>query len=166
MRPRVLYYEGSLAGRGRIPELHELALVLQQELDRGSNPEAEIVGRELYLQVRGDVDPAIRRGVHNSGHNSLQTIVLRTTLATSMVKYLESIPWAAVTPHMLLDPGGTPLFGAEFCSVLLFLLFQSAWESNIARDGTSPLAALLIRQVRILDDLNLHPLLGQKCDMA
>ena len=135
-------------------ELHEalaLAPAFQQALDSGTESFAAAAGKALSDVVRRQILPYRKGGGRNK--DFLEPIITGTTLATSMVRYLERIPWPEVTPQMLLlDPEGTPgtaLYAAEVCGLLLLLLCESA-VAAVASDETSLVPALLLRQVRTL----------------
>lgn len=84
-------------------QLQELAKQYQQDLDRlvgnVTSAAAEASGRALYV--------AMHAPSHTAGNAAtvtahfLRPLVLGMTLATSVVKYLEHIPWRAVSPQML-----------------------------------------------------------------
>ena len=54
-----------------------------------------------------------------AGFKPLEQIILQTTLAASMVKYLEGIPWASITLQMVKQTEGTPLSQLETCNTYL-----------------------------------------------
>lgn len=71
---------------------------------------------------------------------------LRTTLAASIISYLERIPWAAVTPQMLIAPAGT-LFAAVETSVKVLEYSLCASNHPLNASGSSSLAAHILEQV-------------------
>ena len=135
----------------RTADMHELAREFQQALDsgRGSEaaPGADSVGWMLLCIVLEQTQPeGTGRG---RIQDVLEPIITGTTLATSMVRYLERIPWAEVTPQMLRCPAGTPLYVAEVCGEMLWFLCESA-NLAAADSGSSPLPANILRQVRTI----------------
>lgn len=124
--------------------LHRLALQYQQALDsdRGTAPggAVEAAGGALVCAVHQAMfspegfakDPSV-----------LEPIILRTTLAASLVEAVERIPWAAATPQMLSDTRGTPLAVADNGGWLLLHLCSAAEKA----EGSQTVPALLLRQV-------------------
>ena len=78
-------------------------------------------------------------------------IIMRTTLAASIVAYLERIPWAAVTPQMLRAPRDCmPLAAVDPGICVLALLVQCARVAGNDPRYDSPEPSTLLRQVRAL----------------
>lgn len=134
--------------------LLDLARQYQQALDaaHGSVPDAAAVaaGSKLNQMANAATQP------HEGGpvnYSALYPLILRTTLAASIVTHLERIPWAEVTLQMLREPAGTPLAAADGCAAMLVCLGLAAEQSadNGSRSSsTSPLPALLLRQVHVI----------------
>lgn len=132
----------------------DLALQLQQALesDRASIdsiPSAATVAAGVALfRAVSEASPAAS-GEASVGRQRLDSvlepIILRTTLATSIVAHLEAIPWAAVTPRMLSEPAGSPLRVLETVTRLLLCFCNNAVVA--AEEGSTALASALLRQV-------------------
>lgn len=78
--------------------------------------------------------------------------MLKTPVATSIVSYLERIPWASVTPQMLSDPEGTPLAAVKGCAWILMHLSLTVMDRE-AQGSRSAIPALMLQQV---NDLSFH----------
>ena len=86
-------------------------------------------------------------GGSSSGYpmlSDLEPLVTKTTLAASIVAFLERIPWAAVTRQMLRQPEGTPLAAVRACHLVLAPLSTCAMLLTIG----SAVGPLLMHQVR------------------
>lgn len=133
-------------------QLYELALRYQQALDglHGSisSVEADAAGRGLHHAMSDMVKGADSSGASApEARPSFAPIVLRTTLASSIVAYVESIPWAQVTPQMLHEAEPGHLSALEVASRVFQLLFANAILADSISMASSPVAALLLRQV-------------------
>ena len=53
---------------------------------------------------------------------ALEPVILQTTLASSMVAFLERVPWAAATAAMLHNPGPTPFSLSSLLAHLMKML--------------------------------------------
>lgn len=111
--------------------LKELALRYQQALD--SLADSTTAGNALSSAANSPGD----------GFQTLEPIILQTTLATSITVYLERIS----TPAVLLGLEGASVDEATIAGEVLGMLVQCAIRSHAASDARSPVAALLLRQV-------------------
>lgn len=143
-------------GGGRQPNsmtrLHDLALQFQQALNSFSAPfthsAADAVGQALHEEILMAVHVCAAHPWEDSSedYSVLEPIILRTTLATSIVAYFERIPWEALTPQMLSEPEGTPVAAVKYCSSVLMSLGYAALVSKPTHRGDTVLA-LLLQQV-------------------
>lgn len=82
-------------------QLHELALQYQQALDglRGDSlsDAANAASLPLRRAIKAAMIPPLDGAVN---YSALESIILRTTLATSIVAYFERISWETVTLPM------------------------------------------------------------------
>lgn len=150
-------------------QLLELALRYQQALDSPNgtvtSAAADESGRalcEAVLAVLAGPAGGARRGTQSiidSDLTVLEPIILRTTLATSLVAQLERFPLQDVTLQMLWQPAGTSLIAALICAEMLSYLCISALKC-IESDGTAPI--LLLRQVGHASCLYMQPSASDK----
>lgn len=82
----------------------------------------------------------------NVDYNAFEPIILQTTLAASLVAYLERIPWDEVTCQMLCDMQDAARSCVGTCCELLGILVSAA-VSCTESDRSSQVPALLLRQV-------------------
>ena len=170
---------------GEFHEIREVAVQLQQALDgaRGSltSPALDRARRLLRMAMM-----AAASGSGQGDYNIFEHIIRRTTLAASIVAFLERVPWAEITPQMLSETVGggiavvdvTPqmvrgsggriprtrvvprmvmeppraLNALAYCISTLSSMIMSAcksaeFSSSGSSSGSSPLPALLLRQV-------------------
>ena len=125
-------------------ELLEMARQLQLMLDSGTR--TGIAG--LTAAAINHVSARAGPGGFEEGSAALEPIILRTTLAVSLVGHLERIPWASVTPQMLSEPAGSPIEAAASIAHLLNMLCKCAGCASAASNDSSKVAPVLLRQVR------------------
>lgn len=133
-----------------MPQLIKLALQLQQALDSAGIASAAVAA----LAILHHVGPAVE-STPGTASASMEPVILRTTLATSIVTYLERIQWAEVTPRILCNPAGTPFECAYVGAGVLRLMFECTAAAASANNGRTPLAALLLRQVDVFPSVAL-----------
>lgn len=120
-------------------ELQKLARRYQRALDGLSDSTRDAASGAGQALMRA-VSEAKTEG--SDGVPAVETLILRTTLATSIVTHLERIPWAAVTLPMLSHLQGSVLSEVAVCTAVLRALLRSALAS-----ASTKAAALLLRQV-------------------
>lgn len=132
--------------------LHELARQFQQEIDnigqKLSTPTADTAGMVL---VNAMMEATASAADRNEGFSALQPIILRTTLAASIVQYFERLPWAEELTLIKVALKGDPSTAFQKCIVILMFLFKAVDFRSLSsdarrRDGAS--TALLLKQVR------------------
>lgn len=132
-------------------QLHVLGQRYQKALDRISDATrdaASAAGQRLLGQASDMAGRAeLREGKSDIGMTVLEPIILQTELATSMVEYLERIPWTTVDVHVLVRPSGTPVSELFVCGELLRLLVDCAEQTGAARGERSSAPSRLLRQV-------------------
>ena len=118
--------------------LLELARRYQHALD-GLSESTRDAASAAGLALWRAVPPEMTGGQRNRDLRKLEPIVLRTTLATTMVTYLERIPWGKVTLQMLMHPEGTHIrkraSAADFS--------KCSWRAHMIRLKSLILAARL-----------------------
>lgn len=129
-------------------QLLALAHAYQQALDgyrASTRNAASEAGRELYM-FRASMGPYPS---DDAATRALEPIILQTTLAASIVTYLERIPWVAVTPQMLSRPLGTPLSELLVCGDFLGMFLECAvGELEASCSARSTVSRRLLQQVR------------------
>lgn len=126
-------------------QLFELALRLQQALD---SPDGYLTDDAVPALGTALLDAMHRNADHTvcaEDVATLESIIMRTTLATSIVAHFERFPWTAVTARMMAAPRGTVLQGVLSCGAILEMLAHAAEAASQESKGT--LAVLLLRQV-------------------
>ena len=106
------------------------------------SPPAVDALRELYGLV-DDQDLSDRILGSAPDTEWLDCIILKSTLATSIVAYLESVPWASLTPDGLCEPNGCFRTVLQACNILGLLLAGAL----SAVGGSSLRVTLLVKQV-------------------
>lgn len=116
-------------------QLLELALQYQQALDSHQD------------MTRADL--ALTSAAHSlrNPEQALETVILRTTLATSIALYFERFSSAVGNPQLREQLQGTAVKEILVAGEVLGMLVMSASRAAAVSRGTSPLAALLLRQV-------------------
>ena len=133
-------------------QLCELALQYQRELDSTSgltrSAAARFAGVALLAAVEASrgTDPEAPEAIRPECRAALVPLILRTTLAASIVGCLERTPWAAVTWEMLGGEGDAFPAALNVDGTLFVWLYQAAMPEGPQPSG--PVTALLLRQVR------------------
>lgn len=114
---------------------------------------ARALGEGAGMVLHAAMEAEMSRAAQSSAggfccSDALESIILRTSLASSMVAYLERFPWTAVTSlRVEPDSGGPSLFAATICGALLDLLSRVA-DASRWKSGRNQVPDLLLWQVR------------------
>lgn len=135
--------------RSGMTQLLELALRYQHALDGLSESNSAAASSAGHALCTALSFAGADRGERSKNVKQLEPIILRTTLATSIVTYLEHIPWGKVTVQTLMQPQGTPVSEAILCGTLLDMLVAYTLDAESASNCSRSLGALLLRQVRV-----------------
>ena len=142
-------------------QLQILAQQYQQALDGltgiNSTPHSERAGAALLVAMEAELASS---GAGAYDWAALQSVVLQTTLAASIVSYWERIPWATLTPQMLSGPGRPILASLRISSSVMMYMCSSGLYGGSQGSVAIPTAALLLRQVCTCASLR-SPLTGR-----
>lgn len=132
--------------------LLKLADAFQKALDGVENPltndAADAKGLALFRAIFST--PGSSQG-SGPGFKVLEPLIIKTKLATSMVAYLERIPWETATPKMLCNRAGTPpnTTAVQHCAgLLLFFGHCPLAALEKSRDRGINVCKSFLRQVR------------------
>lgn len=124
--------------------LLRLAEDFQRSLDRigrgGTSAAADTAGWDLYHGFQTTMQPFF--GDPEPDTEVLEPIILRTTLAESIVLYLERFPWVEVTVQMLEKPPNTVFSPVGIASEILRRLYETAELSSKGK-----VSSVLFKQV-------------------
>ena len=106
---------------------------------------AFLAGAELVAAMRAAPSESVRSSSDSRGMSleALEAIILRTTLATSFMAYLEGIAWSSITLQMLGRPQGTLLSEVRVCGDMMAHLVQCARADTITSGSRGTVAVRL-----------------------